>query len=327
MKTVFVLFFCIFITACGSFPRDTSPAPFDNNFFTAEIEGCHGKNLGLAGCHYNELEDLSQKFLKINLFHQGEYEITSTKCSYQKTAIYTQNQILKVSLEDLLANKPSDELSCIFDIKIFVDGLDRGFRGMFVVVDQEDLNLASASIFYDLKEHVFIGMGSIQIRENSQFKSSIKFKSDNPGEIFWFGCELNGEKTFKTNPEINFQEIFNQSFAKEKSCILEVGIVYEDSHKTPEIFSFNIQFFGSKLLPLADPQISYTSRRTIIQTESVVAIASLNSEYLFNRNNRNSFSFRNRSKTSCLRIITSNGRYNLYQITEGKITWKPLIVY
>jgi len=327
MKIFSLLLLSLLFTACGSLPRDISPAPFDNNFFTAEIEGCHGKNLGLAGCHYTSLENLSLKFLKLNLFYKGEYEITSRKCSYQKTQKYTRAQTLSISLEDLLANKPSDELSCVFDIKIFVDGLDRGFRGMFITVDRENLDLASASIIYNSNIHEFKGMGFLQIKENSQFNGSLNFKADSPGEIVWFGCELNGEKTFTNNPKINFTEIFNKGFAKEKSCILEVGIIYKDSSKTPEIFSFNVSFFGKNLLQLSDPIIDYSSKKTIITTDSVAAVVALNNNYIFNKKQQSVFSFKTKEKDSCLRIITSNGRYNLYQIYEGKITWKPLIIY
>jgi hypothetical protein len=327
MKTFFVLLLCLFITACGSFPRDTSPAPFDNNFFTTEIEGCHGKNLGLAGCHYTLSEDLSTKFLKLNLFHKGEYEITSSQCSYQKVSAYAGAQILKISLKDLLANKPSDKLSCLFDVKIFVDGLDRGFRGMFIAVNQEDLNLASASIVYNSKLYEFHGMGFAQIRESSQFDGAINFKTESPGEIFWFGCELNGEKTFINNAQINFSEIFNQGYSKEKSCILEVGIVYEDSSKTPEIFTFNLSFFGKNLLQLSEPVISYKSKKTTVRVDSITAVIALDENYVFNKNQKSVFSFKTKKKTSCLRVITSNGRFNLYRIYEGKIIWKPLVIY
>lgn len=326
-RTILLSLFLL-LYGCGSIPRDTSPAPIDNNLFTAEIEGCHGVNLGLAGCYYSSREDALNKFLSLKLFHKGEYEIKSTKCSFSKVQTYVGNQVVKLSVDDLIAYKPDTELSCVFDIKVFVEGLDRGFRGMFVLINKESFNTTSADFNYGRFTYSFSEMGSLQIKEGSELNGSLKFKSDNPGEIVWVGCELTGEKKFKSNPEISLQEIFQKELKVNKSCILEVGIVYTGTNKKPEIFTFNIQIFNNSVVALADPVVQIDESKVKVTADPIVAVIGVDNQYCFNKTRKNGVAkFKRVSDSFTLRLVTSNGRYNLYKILNGKVVWKPLIVY
>lgn len=326
-RTIF-LSLILFLYGCGSIPRDTSPAPIDNNLFTAEIAGCHGVNLGLAGCYYSSKADTTDKFLSLKLFHKGEYEIKSNKCSFNKTQTYVGNQTVKIPIDELIAYKPDTELSCVFDIKVFVEGLDRGFRGMFVLINKENLKTTSADFKYGSSVHSFFEMGSLQIKKGSQLNGSLNFKSEDPGEIVWVGCEITGEKKFKSNPELKLEEVFQKELTVGKSCILEIGIVYNDPLKQPEIFTFNIQIFDESVLPLADPIVEIDGSKVKVTADPLVAVIGLDNQYCFNKNRKKGVAkFKKVSDDFTLRLVTSNGRYNLYRILNGKVVWKPLIVY
>lgn len=329
MRYLFFILFCFMFYGCGSIPKDLSPAPIDNNLFTAELEGCYGKNLGLSGCYYSTKEDLNKKFLSLNLLHKGEYEIKSSKCSFNKVERYSGSKTIQFSVEELIAFKPADQLSCVFDVKIFVDGLDRGFRGMFILINKEDFKTASASFVYGNTGYSFTDMGFLQIREGSQTAGYLKFKSTGSGEIIWAGCELVGEKKFKLNPEISLKEIFDKEITVKKSCILEVGILHDDPSKESEVFTFNIQVFSKSIVSLADPVITKDKNKITITADPVVAVASIDNKYRFNHSTKNAvFKFRKVvDGENILRLVTSNGRHNLYKILNGKVVWKPLIIY
>lgn len=324
----YILYSLIFLlTACGSLPKDTSPAPIDNNFYTVEMASCGQRNTGLLGCAYETTNDLTKLYLEIPLFHKGEYLITSNKCNYNSNQIYTKTQTLKLTFAQLLANKSPDQPVCDFDVKVFIEGLDRGFRGIFILSEIDGYIPATVEYWSGQKLAAFSGVGGVQLRAGSDKSQYLKFITDKPGTLVWFGCDIEGEKEYESNPQLSLSEVFSGGLIADKSCILEAG--FKPHNGKSELFTFNIQIFNNNLVQLSDPYLSYNNGKLEVVAEPAVALISINSYHKLMKGNKIKKLKRSvpQDKEVWVRIATANGRYNLYKVLNGEIIWKSLIRY
>ena len=330
MKTILHLAL-ILLFGCGSIPKDLTPAPIDNNLFTAEMAACGRRDVGLLGCNFDKTSILEDLFLEIPLIREGEYIITSKKCNFNENKTYSRTEILKISFADLLAGKPENQNVCDFDVKIFINGLDKGSRGIFSLIDQGKFKAASGEFWSGQSLASFQGVGGVQLRAGISKDYHLKFRTETPGTIVWFGCDTDGEKKYKFNPTLFLHELFVGALIQTKSCILEVGLIPDDTKKKPEIFTFNIQIFSQLIVQLPDPtlKLKHNGRFLKVQADAAVAVIVINGKYkVLTGAEAKVFTTRVTSgKEVWVRISTANGRTNLYKILNGEIIWKSLIRY
>jgi hypothetical protein len=321
----------ILLFGCGSIPKDLTPAPIDNNLFTAEMAACGRRDIGLLGCNFDKTSDLKNLFFEIPLIRKGEYIITSKKCNFNENKTYSRTEILKISFADLLAGKPEDENVCNFDVKIFIDGLDKGFRGIFSLVDKSKFKPATVEFWSGRNLASFQGVGGAQLRAGISKDHYLKFITETPGTIVWFGCDTDGEKKYKSNPTLSLHELFIGALIEAKSCIIEAGLIPDDIKKKPEIFTFNIQIFSALIVQLPDPtlKLKHNGRFLKVEADAAVAVIIINNKYkILTGTNAKAFTTRVvQGKEVWVRISTANGRTNLYKILNGEIIWKSLIRY
>lgn len=326
MKLIGYLFLAL-IVACGSIPRDNTPPPIDNNLYTVEMAACGQRDTGVLGCNFSTKEDLGKKSLEIPLFHKGEYVVTSKLCNFNTNKRYSKAQTLEFTFQELLAGKPADKYVCDFDIKVFVDGLDKGFRGIFSLTDNTDLGSATASFWSGTKRATFVGVGGLQIRAGSNKDKHLQFVAPKAGTIVWAGCDKNGEKRYDLDPTISLEELFTDELGVTKSCILEVGLIPVSGQA--EVFTFNIQVFSKDIVQLSDPSLEWDGEKLTVTAEPAVAFLSIDSYYKLKRGDKMKSISRSVSKDKevWVRIATANGRYNLYKVLNGVNTWNSLILY
>lgn len=320
----FLLTLLFFLAACGTIPQDKTPAPMDNNFYTAEISACGKTNLGLLGCNYNSTTDLEQR-LEVPIFAAGEIQVKSDNCNYLTNEQNSDKDIFSASFKDLLQNKPPEVNVCDFDIKVFINGMDRGFHGIFSLVDLDDFEPAKGTLLSES----FVGFGQAQVQEGNTKSLGIKFLNPNPGTIVWESCSHRSEREYFKDPVVLFSDLAGPLTTKEDSCIATIGIIPDDPTKPKQIFTFNFQVFTNKIVPLSDPELEFKDNKLKITSEKLTAAISTNHKTkIFGGDKLKKLTSKaDQDEVITLRIATSNGRYNLYKVKNGEIIWKPLIVY
>ena len=306
----------LMLSGCGSIPQDNTPAPIDNNLYTLELASCDKRDVGLMTCSYRESQDLSSRFLEIPLFHEGEFQINSTRCGFERTFRYSDQSTARFSYEELLAGMPSNQSTCTFDVKLFVDDLDRGFRGLFTLTDMEDFQEAEATFL----DRVFTGTGHYQTRTNYQGLDFFTFYADYSGTIFGEGCNIDFEFHFTDNPKVKF----NEAIASH-SCILRIGLIPDDPNLPVEFFTFSYQAFSTDVARLAQPVLEWDGKRLRVTGDSLVAVIAIDNEYKVFKGRSNKRLRERVSGAVWVRMATSNGRFDLYRVDEGEVTWNTSI--
>lgn len=327
MRFISYILLTVLLGACGSVPRDPTAAPIDNNLYTAELHACGKVNVGLVTCNFTSTEDLSQKALELPLFNKGEYQIKSTKCNYSVNKSFEGNQILKLTFAELMANRLPDQAICDFDIKVFISGMDRGFRGILSLVNS-DRPLADVEFWTGSKLASFKGAGEMQMRAGSNPEQFFKYLTDKPGTLVWFGCDVDGEKDYQSNPVLRLDEVFFGGLIPEKSCILETGFIPANGDPA-QVFTVNIQIFTRQIVQLPDPKLEYNGKRLKVSADPVVAMIAINDTYKIKHGDGVKTLSRKVEKDEVVwvRIASANGRYNLYKVLNGEIIWTSLIRY
>lgn len=313
MKTLIILILFILVS-CRSLPQDMTPAPINNNLMTLEMEACGKQEVGLNGCFYNE--NLEEK-LVIPLWHSGEYQIKSARCQFLENKRYKNNQKLELTFKKLLAEKPESELSCLYNIKVFIDGFDNGFEGFFLLT-KGDIKGAE----FEFKNKNFVGYGAAQIKEGNAVQGRINFKAKSPGTIIWEGCQNKGERQYEENPYINFQEVIGGTPIPAASCILTVGLIPEDSSLPVELAKLHINIYEKTVVSLAQPVISYKNEKLTVEADRVVAAIGIDDYWKLKK----SFSKKISADVPkdlevSVRLATSNGRFILLKVKNGEVLW------
>jgi hypothetical protein len=315
-----LLFLLCVVAGCGSIPQDSTPAPIDYNQYSLELDSCGKRDVGLLGCYYDPSNIKGS--LWVPMGHKGEIQISSNRCNFFLNKRFTVNEKLSYEYSQLLANADKAENSCLFDIKVFVDGMDKGLRGQFLLQKKE-----FASTNFTWMKQEFLGLGQFQIKEGSSIRSALVFKADEPGFIFWKGCELEGDKRFEKNPELFINEILEGYLVIEKSCVLTVGIVPDNKDAPVMLNKINIQIFGKPLVSMVDPTFKYKKGKLYVTADRMTAIMKLGEKYYVKKGTRIKKAKIKVKKDEAIYIGigTSNGRYSLYKVKNGVVIWKNFI--
>jgi hypothetical protein len=314
MKFLFFLLI-IFTSSCRSLPYDTSPAPISHNKMTLEIQACGKQEVGLNGCFYGD--DLTES-VKIPLWGKGEYQIKSERCQFFENKRYEKAHNLEISFENLLSQKPEQENSCLYNIKVFIDGFDNGFEGFFLL-SKGDLKPLS----FEFQNKSYLGYGSVQIREGNAVQGRIKVLAESSGIIMWEGCQLKGQRKYGNNPEINFQEIISGTPVPNASCILTMGIIPDNQYLPIEYGKFHINVYEKVVQPLVEPSFFYENEKLTVTADKMIAVISIGEYWTFRKGeNIKRFTARvPKDEEVDVRLATSNGRFMLLKVKNGKVLW------
>ncbi len=313
MKTL-IIFILFILVSCRSLPQDMTPAPIKSNLMTLEMHACGKEEVGLNGCFYNQ--NLQDK-LVIPLWHNGEYQIKSTRCQFLENKRYKNNQKLELTFEKLLAEKPESELSCLYNIKVFIDGFDNGFEGFFLLT-KGDIKGAE----FEFKNKNFVGYGAAQIREGNPVQGRVNFKTKIPGTIIWEGCQNKGERHYDEDPYINFQELITGTPIPAASCILTVGLIPDDSRFPVELAKLHINIYEKTIVSLPQPSISYKNEKLTVEGDRIVAAIGIDDYWRLKKSFSKKISANVSKDTEVsVRVATSNGRFILLKVKNGEILW------
>lgn len=305
----------ILLVGCRT-PQDTSPAPINNNKMTQEMSSCGKQEVGLLGCFFNEKLEGS---LVIPLWYKGEYQIKSERCGFLENKRYEGSQKIEVTYDELLRNKPEEDPTCLYNIKVFIDKFDNGFEGFFLL-EKGDVK----ALQFDYQNTRYTGYAGIQLKETlSAPNHRLSFETNGSGRILWRGCELKGTKQYTDKPSIAFSEIFNGTLVPSVSCVMTVGLIPDDINEPVELAKVHFNVFEKTVVDLAEPAIEYRKGKLIVRADSLVAGIGIGDEYDIKTGGRRKKWSRDVpfDEVVDVRIMTSNGRFMLLKVKNGEVLW------
>lgn len=305
----------VLMFGCRSIPYDSSPAPINHNKMTLELSACNKQEVGLNGCFY---KDSLAETLEIPLWGKGEYQIRSERCNFFENKRYENSQKLELSFETLLSEKPEEESTCLYNIKVFIDGFDNGFEGFFLL-SKGDLK----PLEFRFQDKEYLGYAGVQIKEGNPVQGRIRIKAETSGIIVWEGCQVKGQRRYQQNPEINFQEIIAGTPVPAASCILSIGIIPDNESIPVEYGKFHINIFEKVIQSLSQPSLSYKDKELTVVADKDIAVLSIGDSWTFRRgDNLKRFTAKVKQNEEVnVRIATSNGRYMLLKVKNGEVLW------
>ena len=321
MKKIIGLFLIILV-GCQTIYQDKSPAPINNNLMTLEMFSCNKRDAGLLGCFYkNNINDN----LSIPLWEKGEYQIKSEVCNYFQNKRYVGNQTLNLTYSELIKNKPESEETCLYNIKVFIDGFDNGFEGFFLLSNLDDFS--PINFIFENKEYE--GYAGLQIIQGADIKSSFKFIKSYSGTLYWEGCNTKGAYIFDKNVELKFKEILPNYLWPSDSCVLTLGIVPNDSKIKKELGAIHINIFDKNIVPLSEPSVNYQNNKLKVDGEYSLAAIAINEDFkLFGSDSKKIFNKKiSQDEEALVRTFTSNGRFGLLKVKNGIVIWKASYHY
>lgn len=332
MKSFLILGMMLILASCGQLPVDQTKPPIESNMYTVEMEACNKRGYGLLGCAYRENEDLSNKYLTIPINHKGEYIIRSNRCGINIDRRYSNQAEIKISFAELLGNR-YNQTECLYDVKIFVDGFDKGFKGIFRLFNLEEFE--PAKIVF--REAEFMGTASYQLRTGLNPATPFIFPVTESGTFILEGCDKNMEFPYSESPSLLISELLPE--AEIKTCKFTGALIPDDSLKPVKIFSIMVSRFDREAIPLQLPAIRhYRKGRIEIEVEGSVAVIQAGKERkVFNCSSFKSCSPNKIRKikikyeenvTYWIRYYTKIGRAMIVAYRNGEFVWKPdMILY
>jgi hypothetical protein len=309
---VCLFFLAILTTSCGQLPIDESPSPIDYNLYTLEMHYETDFDQGLLGTVV-DFDSPPNSNLDIPTFGKGEISITSKRCVFSETKNFSKkDKVISYSIEKLIKNVPSEEFACIFNIFLFVDGLDRGMQGQFYVLKDEGYT----PLWFKILDKEYDTVGWYQFSDATNFNIDIEF--DNPaGTMIISGCGVNKEFRVEKNTKIKLSEIL----VSKESCLVTFGI--ETDTKEVFIAELNLKVFDKSVLEIPDPQIRFSRGSLRIRSEMPIGIVGIDRKIKRGRYVRDNVG----DKEVSVRLVSANGRYKLLRVKKGEITWKASIKY
>lgn len=314
----FTIFLCIFIYSCGRIPVDKTPAPIDNNLWTLEMSTSENTDVGLIGVSYYRSEG-AEEYVDIPLIGKGTLTIRSQRCLYENVQTYDVGDwaIRRFSISDLVAKVPSSEFACIFNIVMFVEGLDKGFQGqLYVQIKEQD----ELPLKFTLNGKNFTNIGWYQFRQGSTFANDISFALGKPGKLLVAGCGRDLEIPFQGDLTLPLRDLIGTP--RLPGCVYTIGAQYNDG--TIAIAELNLKVFSESVVSLPDPALEYENERLKVTADPVVAYLGID-DY-FKKKNQLSRKVK-KDETALVRLMTANGRYKLLGVKNGEIVWTSSVQY
>lgn len=312
--TMRLLFLLIILASCGQLPIDKSPAPIDYGHLTLEMHYGAQYDLGTLGTSVDFSQPGDTK-LKIPVWNKGELSITSKRCAFDKTAKYgKKKKEFYFDLKELLQFAPTSEFACIFNVYLYVEGLDRGMQGQFYVMKKTE---GIDDIYFKILGHTYKSVGGYQFAEGYNERLEVNFIADKPGIIFFEGCGAKGEKSFALNPSFTLEELAPEK----KSCIITFGIIYDDESRA--VAELNLKVFSNTVLQIPDPIMTYDNGTLEITSEEPVGYVGIGSSY------RRGLSVTANvgDRLEIVRLVTANGRFKMIGVKKGEVVWRPSVKY
>ena len=306
-----ILFLLLIIVACSELPVDNTAAPIPNNLYLLEMRYDGRTDSGLLGA-VESFDTPPRKYIYIPVWNDGLIQVDSQRCNFSQSYRYEGTKDLSFNVQDLLEFVPSEEFGCIFDIFVFVDGLDRGIRGQFHLVKDEFPIKPKFEIF----NRKFEGVGWYQMKRPINGNTTIKFKETRPGLMFWNGCGVEGELRFQRDPEVKLEDLVVNT----GSCFVTFGFIYDGGGRG--VAEVNLKFF-SDVLEIPDPTLDFNGKTLKIGSAEPIGYVSIDKDY----NRGTSVSERIDGREVIVRLMTANGRYKIFKFKNGRVTWRPSIRY
>jgi hypothetical protein len=317
MKHLYVILVFL-LTACGTVPVDTTPAPIDNGLWTLELRTETKVDVGLMS------DFIGNGSLSFPVIKDGRYSVRSERCNYNNEQNYSVDGIDYITLDyqELVKDKPTKEFACIFNIQVFVNGFDKGIQGQFLLA-RKDFPAPIAKI----NGRTFDGLGYYQFRENDQKTSvftELTFELNKPGTTFFAACGNKNSKRFTSNPSWT---LFELGYPGIKNCVYDIAFKFDDG--TTALFTFNMHSF-SKVIDVPTPVIQYKKGKLTLKAPSPVAAMATDGVWETTGSVSNEVALKKTvspDEVIYVKIITANGRYKLLGIKNGVVVWTPSIVY
>lgn len=317
MKFAYVLLLVLMLFGACTTPQDHTPPPINHNLMTLEMQSCDRQEVGLLGCFFNEQKEGQ---LTVPLWYKGEYQIKSERCHYLKNSRYEGSQKLNVPYQELLANKPDFDDSCLFNIKVFIDKFDNGFEGFFVL-SQGDIKVMN----FEALNKQYLGYAGLQIIEGSRFLNPIKITAQTPGILFWEGCPKSGKKKYSKDPTVSIEDVLDGVVLPSTSCILTMGLIPDDETLPVEIGKVHINIYEKTVVPLPLPVLDYDEDFEIltVRADKLAAGLGINDSVSVKSGKGKKKISREvlKDEPADVRIMTSNGRFLLLKVKNGEILW------
>lgn len=311
----FIALLLFVLVSCQNLPVDNTPAPINNNKMMLEMQSCNKHEVGLLGCFYDETQTGS---LTVPLWSNGEYQIQSERCAVTINKRYEGTQKLNLSYQELLANAPESEESCLFNIKVFIDKFDNGFEGFFLL---EKGNLKALE--FKFKKETYSGLAGIQLKEGTEVLNTFDFKAETPGLIFWEGCSKKGELKYEANPSIKISDVMNGPLIPSESCVLTVGLIPQDDELPVELGKIHINIFQKTVINLSQPDLEFKKGKLTVRAEKAVSGITIGDKLSIEtgKAQKKYKAEVGYGKKVIVRLFTANGRFLLLQTEDGEILW------
>jgi hypothetical protein len=315
---IILLLFSLFLVGCGNIPVDKTPAPFDNNFYTQELRSCEKTDVGLLVCPLKKDGELV-----IPTLLDGEYDIKSNRCAYAKGGRFSKSNPIRISYDELTEGRPSSQTTCIFDVKVFMDKMDRGMRGIFVLTDMEEFKPLNVSF---LRSEFKDGTGYYQLRRGHSPDLEFLIRSNEQGWVVIEGCGIEKEFYLDYTGTIRIGDVIPSN---KTGCILRFGLIPDDNTKPLQMHTFLYQNFSSDIVRLPTPTIEQGKTYWKIKMAPEIAFMSIGGKTkIFKGNRTKTYKFKyKKDQEYLLRIGTANGRYSIYTVKNGVLRWKTSIQY
>lgn len=314
MRKIFLVCFLL-ISGCGGIPIDNTPAPLDNNFYTFEIDVCGTKGYGLNGCAL-DFNSPGGRTVEFDAFYKGEYVIQSDGCLFDRRSMYDDTERVVLSIGELIANRPSGAIACIFTMSIYPKKFDRGLSAKFILYNLEEFGIASSNI---LGREFHNGAGWVQVREGSNADLPIKFSSTKSGKFSFQGCGHRGDMDFNGSFEVTLSDLVSgDDLHPDLSCNYFFYLVYDDG--IVETMAFTLSIYKDPIIHLPAPVIDFSKGKLCIKGDDSVGIISIGNKYKIDKRK---MCEKVGNNIAWVRMATANGRTTLLGIKEGSIIWRP----
>lgn len=319
MNKLLLIIALMTMTSCGGLPVDNTPAPIDKNFYSLDLELCGEISYGLGGCAWNKGEDLSKKFLTVNLHHKGNYTVRSSGCNFEKRQEYDEDQRVSFTFEELLEGKPDETKTCAFSVMMRPEGFDKSMRANFLIYDQEEFNIEDQAEFNG--RSFKNGVAWLQIRAGGNRATAITFATTGKGEVVYQGCGVNGSKGYDGVFNLSLDELLEiLPLEVNASCDYTVFLIPNSGE--PRIFMISLRVYDRQYIHLANPVLRFDGEKLKVKADEVVGVVAINDKFKYNSRK---VSRKVGSDMVWVRQATANGRTTLLGVKEGKIVWEPLV--
>ena len=323
MKWLILSLVMFMAVACGQLPKDNTPPPIDNNFYSLEMSSCTD-NVGLLACGFKQEE--MDKELVIPVRHTGELVISSEKCAFPYSKRFQDEKEIRIKYSELLTNAQGED-SCVYDVKLFIDDFAKGFRGLFVLYNTDGLEPLSGKLF----NKPFTGSLDFQFKKGQMIPTSnLVLEAPFKGKVVLDGCGYSQVvKSFDKTHEIQLSELIT----KESLCVITAAMISDNEEDIPRFGKIIVSQYEN-VIPLTNPGIELLKefgkeKLKVTGNPTIAGMGIDNHEKLFKGilAEKSLKVDDEKDKVHTVRMMTTNGRYLMIKVKNGEVVWIPKIFF